>query len=131
MSEIPADILETTNKLVNHYVNPYEPRPDCRPDFRPYLRKLIAEALAAERQRDRWQPIETAPKDGTVIDLWGINHLHYAKAGTRIVNVAWGPVRDWMGHEREDWQHGRGDDFEPTHWMPLPPKPHHFNQEGK
>lgn len=70
-----------------------------------------------------WQDISTAPKDGTPVDLWGINHLHYAKAGKRVVNVRWGPVRDWMGGERDDWQHGFGEDFEPTHWMPLPPAP--------
>lgn len=70
-----------------------------------------------------WQPIATAPKDGTRVDLWGRNLLRYDKAGLRIVNVAWGPVIDWFGHERDDWQHGWGESFEPTHWMPLPPAP--------
>ena len=70
-----------------------------------------------------WQPIETAPRDGTIVDLWGINHLHYAKRQERICNVHYGPVTDWMGHERNDWRHGRGEDFEPTHWMPLPAPP--------
>lgn len=70
-----------------------------------------------------WQDISTAPKDGTRIDIWGINHLTYDKRGERIVNVKWGAVRDWMGHERDDWQHGRGGDFEPTHWMSLPEPP--------
>lgn len=45
--EMPADILDTTNKLVNDYVNPHEPRPDYRPD----LRKRIAAALFAEREQ--------------------------------------------------------------------------------
>jgi alpha-galactosidase/6-phospho-beta-glucosidase family protein len=70
-----------------------------------------------------WQPISTAPKDGTRIDLWGINHLHYAKPGQRRVNVGWGTVRDWMGNERDDWQTWRSEDFEPTHWMPIPKPP--------
>lgn len=70
-----------------------------------------------------WQPIETAPRDGTRIDLWGRNLLHYAKRGERIVNVDWGTVRDWMGCEREDWRHGRGEGFRPTHWMPIPAPP--------
>ena len=69
-----------------------------------------------------WQPIDTAPKDRRV-DLWGINHLRHDKAGERICNVSFGWVRDWLGNERQDWQHGRGDDFEPTHWMPLPEPP--------
>ena len=38
-----------------------------------------------------WQVIASAPRDGTPIDLWGINHLHYKKAGERIVKV----VRGW------------------------------------
>jgi len=71
----------------------------------------------------RWLPIKTAPKDGTRVDLWGINHLHYARMGRRVVNVSWGAVRDWAGNERDDWQTGHGEDFEPTHWMPLPPPP--------
>jgi hypothetical protein len=71
-----------------------------------------------------WQPIYTAPKDGTRVDLWGKCLLRWDKASERIVNVAWGPVRDWMGNERDDWQHGRGEDFQPTHWMPLPAPPH-------
>lgn len=70
-----------------------------------------------------WQPIETAPRNGTKIDLWGINHLHHDKMGHRITDVAWGTVCDWLGRERDDWQHGRGEDFEPTHWMPLPKPP--------
>lgn len=70
-----------------------------------------------------WQPIETAPKDGTPVDLWGVNHLHYAKRGERLTNVKFGTVTDWLGNEREDWETGRGEDFEPTHWMSLPEPP--------
>jgi len=70
-----------------------------------------------------WQPIETAPKDGTKVDLWGINHLHYAKRGERIVNVTWGRVTDFLGNERLDWRHYRGEGYQPTHWMPLPAPP--------
>lgn len=72
-----------------------------------------------------WQDIYSAPRDGTKIDLWGRNLLKFDKSGERIVNVKWGRVRDWMGHERDDWLHGRGEDFEPTHWMPIPPPPTH------
>lgn len=70
-----------------------------------------------------WQPIETAPKDGTKVDLWGVNMLSWDKHGERIVNVGWGAVVCWFGVEREDWRHGRGEDFKPTHWMPIPPAP--------
>lgn len=87
------------------------------------IAKAIHDAVMAERERGHWQPIETAPKDGTPIDLWGVNHLHPQKTGRRATDVTWGPVRDWMGRERADWQHGMAEDFEPTHWQPLPSAP--------
>ena len=71
----------------------------------------------------QWRPIKTAPKDGTLVDIWGVNHLSYDKHSSRKVNVKFGPVQDWMGRKRDDWQHGRGEDYEPTHWMPIPAPP--------
>lgn len=63
-----------------------------------------------------WQPIETAPKDGTSILLF---------IEGQVIEGQWG---DW-----EDWSvacvssHGCGccssDNEAPTHWMPLPAKP--------
>lgn len=70
-----------------------------------------------------WKSINTAPKDGTLVDLWGINHLRFDKEQHRITNVSFGDVVDWMGRERKDWRHGRGEDFEPTHWMQRPKSP--------
>lgn len=59
-----------------------------------------------------WQPIETAPKDGTEVLLCG-------------------PLRDGSGHYRDvsrfymirwpvEWM---ANCLPPTHWMPLPPPP--------
>jgi hypothetical protein len=58
-----------------------------------------------------WQPIETAPKDGTLIDLW-------TPAG-RLTDYGWGL------DGAECWTHPDGyvADAQPTHWMPLPPPP--------
>lgn len=70
-----------------------------------------------------WQPISTAPKDGTFVDLWCLNLLHHAKKGFRKTNVSWGTVTDWYGSAREDWRHGHGEDIQPTHWMPIPEPP--------
>jgi hypothetical protein len=59
-----------------------------------------------------WQPIETAPRDGTMIDVW-------AWPGERIPDVSW----------REEWGQWLHDDGNgllscvPTHWMPLPAPP--------
>ena len=54
-----------------------------------------------------WQPIETAPKDGTRVLVVEDGEYH----------VAW-----W----RQGWTRA-GDDYdiamEPTHWQPLPPYP--------
>ena len=61
-----------------------------------------------------WQPIETAPKDGTEIILTAQN-----SEGTWKVDVGCfsaGILWDW------GWR------FRPTHWMPLPPPPKKENE---
>lgn len=57
-----------------------------------------------------WQPIETAPKDGTnIIGLtqWGALEIWY--------------VRD--AYEGEYWQDYSDSEPDPTHWLPLPAPP--------
>ncbi len=70
----------------------------------------IARLRAAEP--DGWQPIETAPKDGTNIMLgWP----------TMTMSGYWA---DWAG--RKSWVTSRGEyggSAAPTHWMPLPAPP--------
>lgn len=77
-----------------------------------------------------WQPIDTAPKDGTVIDLW---------AGERITDAAWRcpegiydteECRTWCASDLFDWRYGGSPEWEispigkvPTHWMPVPADP--------
>jgi len=57
-----------------------------------------------------WQPIETAPKDGTEI-------LTYRKA--RLISVA-----SYWPHEGAEWCVSDGVHIlNVTHWMPLPPPP--------
>lgn len=59
-----------------------------------------------------WQPIETAPRDGTPV----------LAATSRSQYVAWNNGRSDMWVFVDD---GRGNSFffRPTHWMPLPPPP--------
>lgn len=85
-----------------------------------------------------WQPIETAPKDGTdIVATWvyevdGMTHW----SGTCHV-LSW--MNDWYGEGKGAWVldgdfnvHFEPDGIhetpplayaEPTHWMPLPPAP--------
>lgn len=58
-----------------------------------------------------WQPIETAPTDGTPI--WAVQ-------GSRQF-VAW-----WDYHPADDvefWRDEADSEPQPTHWMPLPAPP--------
>ena len=75
-----------------------------------------------------WQPIETAPKDGTNILAWNYNPNY-------LVNpyIAWfGVDLNEADDRKKEWLTGDGDDFstghyftpcQPTHWMPLPEPP--------
>jgi hypothetical protein len=60
-----------------------------------------------------WQPIETAPKDGTRILIFGARECY----GGDYISLAY-----W-----DHWWRGDYDEpvyvDEPTHWMPLPPPP--------
>lgn len=82
--------------------------------------------LAAANQfaTPTWQPIETAPKDGTMVLTWD----------GRAHNIAeWKPKRNYEDDANgvDDPTHGRweyitedmGEDDPPTHWMPLPEPP--------
>jgi hypothetical protein len=57
-----------------------------------------------------WQPIETAPKDGTVVLLWD---GEYVTQGTHFGGM-------WLPHGECDFA---GPNWLPTHWMPLPEPP--------
>lgn len=74
-----------------------------------------------------WQPIETAPKDGTPILVWADAYgwrSVFARVNAAFYEGAWrmyGPIlgepttqnksRQWLG------------EVQPTHWMPLPEGP--------
>jgi hypothetical protein len=70
-----------------------------------------------------WQPIETAPKDGTTVLVWPPS-----KAGTMTCAV-WASrhspwARLWPYWRRLDVSgHDRSRKTPPTHWAPLPAGP--------
>ena len=82
-------------------------------------------SAVAEELRTGWQPIETVPRDGTVVLLhYSMNHLcGYASSVRPKKKIA-------VGYFDGRWVDGRpgghgegGADYNYTHWMPLPAAP--------
>lgn len=63
---------------------------------------------------DAWQPIETAPKDGTAI---------LVSEGRFIHCVEWNDEYEWWAVDDNKLGPFRLRGTAPTHWMPLPPPP--------
>lgn len=64
---------------------------------------------------DDWQPIETAPKDGTrVLACWPEKRLE-----NPFFYIAVGHYRE----HRKSWYVVNSPQKKPTHWMPLPVPP--------
>jgi hypothetical protein len=68
--------------------------------------------VAAEGLTMQWQPIETAPKDGTCVLLF------YPDLMIRSVVVGWYGSEGWVSDGF--WVL---DKLKPSHWMPLPDPP--------
>lgn len=87
-------------------------------DIRTQMRRDRIRALEAENARLRaereWQPIETAPRDGTLLFLW--NGKKMQRGFWDKVDCAW--VLAFKTTTRRKPVHPA-----PTHWMPLPNPP--------
>lgn len=76
---------------------------------------------------DKWQPIATAPRDGTIVDLW-IQREN--GQGERFPDMSYfvgdvAKANDWVS---EPFDFGLVSDMQlsleqVTHWMPLPEAP--------
>jgi len=78
---------------------------------------LMARTVAAQAEKikqlegaKQWQPIETAPKDGTEILCWVL--------GCDEHQVLWWSEHDCWKRWGDTYEH-----YSPTHWMPLPMQP--------
>ena len=72
-----------------------------------------------------WQPIETVPKDGSVILIVDMTDRY-----PNVQAASWWPERDnkfpWTlfeGNNGRDGLNALDARFPPTHWMPLPKPP--------
>lgn len=84
-----------------------------------------------------WQPIETAPRDGTAILAWNENYgaretrWEFYREGS--IAFSWfqegkGPDGAWRWAEpQNNW----GSSWAPTHWMPLPAAPDAAREQEK
>lgn len=72
-----------------------------------------------------WLPIETAPKDGTPVDLWA----ERVELGgyDRVTDCSWELMTDWTGDEFFGWSGLHITLYRsyksPTHWRPIPQGP--------
>lgn len=73
-------------------------------------------ALSSKLVADGWLPIETAPKDGTAVDLWCKHVLH---GSTRAADAKFNG-REWL---IGDCSERLNPDWIPTHWRTLPASP--------
>jgi len=97
------------------------PHPPGSTDHLPIGTKLYAAppALSAQVQDVAgWQPIETAPRDGTAVIMY-----HTRLDNRCDVHKAWWDGECWRGY---GWSYPEFS--QPTHWMPLPAAP--AKQEG-
>lgn len=90
-------------------------------------RIVALEAENAQLKADAWQPIASAPKDGTIVDLW-VSHPDRAGGGYRETNVKWDGEAWVYGYRWTNFVEGFFTDagvplIRATHWMPLPAPP--------
>jgi hypothetical protein len=90
----------------------------------PYDERVIRFALqlAIEHmKRGQWQPIETAPKDGTTIIIFDSYSDDKSIDGYGVCTARWDySLKWWIMHQRYSNVISL---INPTHWMPLPQPP--------
>jgi hypothetical protein len=75
--------------------------------------------------QDQWQPIETAPKDGSEFQAWSLCDGWIPRATWTASDSDWAKGKVFCVWEQVDYDgiEGWGGGHELTHWMPLPEAP--------
>lgn len=125
-SRIEADEIARTKPLDDEALKTIL----ASPNFRDYEKVMARELLTLRQARagEQWQPIETAPRDGT--ELLGL-FPYYTSAieGGSVWVMRWNDEKfrpNPKPHfEASGWVWGVQDQRrkQPTHWRPLPPPP--------
>lgn len=83
-----------------------------------------ARAVSAERERDElraaqgWRTIDSAPRDGTKVDLWSRSHY-----GDGRITDAWYVGNEWFVFNDIGTPEAISHHHHVTHWQPLPSPP--------
>ncbi|ASY64438.1 hypothetical protein SJ05684_c30140 [Sinorhizobium sojae CCBAU 05684] len=114
---LPADIQALSFDAVGHL-----PRPMSHME----MLLAVGQAVLAERERDKWRPIDSAPKDRTPV----IIAVPTKDRDDYIVGEAYFHPEDndwwWANNAPGDYHGGPISDINhhgPTHWRPLPEPP--------
>jgi hypothetical protein len=85
-------------------------------------RAMYAVAPASPVPGSPWHDIDSAPKDGTRVDLWVRPWDAFANGNPARITDAWFEGSKWK-RVLGGWVHDVDDCGEPTHWMPKPAAP--------
>lgn len=123
MTEFCPELVERAARRIQEWRDGHCGEDDAADTARLILRDASAELARMREALTGWQPIETAPRDGTHIDVW---YAPKSPTGEPLIpcRVAYAYFEDgrWWYQNTSNglglrlWQ-------EPTHWMPLPEPP--------
>lgn len=138
MTDLPEEAVEKIARIIDPWA--FQPIKWAAGEERVKIERTRARADAFDKAREilafpwltvpeGWRPIESAPRDGTKVDLW-------LDSGRRIADAEWGLPEiiedDDADEDEEGWitdygfrTYCIGEDERVTHWLPLPaaPKP--------
>ena len=113
--QIARKINVVTPEMIDKALNAWFASPPSESDQG--LARSMRAALEAALKG--WQPIKTAPMDGTIMDVWCPEDT--PQGGYRVPDSYWSTVDQiWRrigGASETTWMH------QPTHWMPIPDAP--------